>query len=310
MVLGIIGWIVCSPVRDWSSPVRVAKAIAKPASAWRQLQRLRASTVQHAAVMPRGLRRLVSQARLADRLPNRLAVIPYQLELAIAAGVEPTGAILQAYSAHQPATQRRYLEALTAEPEAGVLLAFEAPRWPALDGVATPARLPVIFRGLIEEFRPVFPDAAPGFLLLERRPEPRGLIERPLPLGEVRRSSGALSAALPSTTGCRLLELRLAIGYDPRLLFGRPARMELNVALEGGEVVSTRLVTLDRKTPFSVLVPLVSAERTAELWSPGPEPGPSLREVEIRVLAGSGLDRVLAVGPRRLELESVACLVP
>ena len=305
LAVAACGWLVSLPLDDWTAPARVASVVARTADVRHHLTRLRHSTLGRRTVLPGGLRRLSARAWQLDRMPERLAVIPYQNELALAIGSELTGELLQAYSAHQPATQQRYLEALWRERGAGVLLVLESARHPPLDRVTTPIRLPVIVRGLLERYRPVAPQAAPGYLLLERRAAVEPLRAEPIPLGGRVRGRGSIEALLDSPRGCRLLELRLAIAYGPRLLLGRAAPMELSAHLGDGRTVASRLLTLDRRRPFAVLLPLIPQARFAELWSPGAEEGPRARTVRIRVLADAGLD----VAPGRLEIESVTCLV-
>lgn len=270
---------------------------------------LRHAEVARPEVLRRAAVRRGSISRLgaarAELSGGAVAVVPWENHLAIALDAPQTGAILQAYAAHVPGAQSRWLEELRAESSAQVLLAVDHIGTRPLEGVLTPVRLPVIFRGLLEELEPAV-SAASGaaFLLLERRPSPLRLGAREL---AVTRRSGDLDEGLElalEPEPCRLLALELEISYPPWVALGRPEPLALEVNAVGGPIVTTRVVALRDGAPFEILVPLISGERLGDLWSPSADPGPEPSAIRLRRDSQS-----LAAAPSRDEVvRRVSCL--
>jgi hypothetical protein len=259
---------------------------------------------------------LLRRASLRRGVPSRLAavraqldgdavaVVPWESHLAIALGVPQAGAILQAYAVHTPEAQARYLEALRRQPAARVLLAVDHLGTRPLDGVMTTARLPVMVRGLLEEFEPPgAPGRAAPFLLLRRRAVPRRLSAAPLAIAGRTTSERGREDVLVAPAPCRLLAIELVLAYPPWVTFGRPEPIELEVSGPRGPIVLSRVVPLRAGEPFEILVPLLSMERFVELWA---EPAGTVPQV-----TGLRLRRVsepLAAAPWRREVRGVSCL--
>jgi hypothetical protein len=289
----------------------IARALGAPARFDLVLDRLgvlHRAEIDRRDVVRRAAQRRGMTARLfraRSTLGGRpLAVVPWENHLAIALGAPPAGAILQAYAAHTPEVQERYLAALRAAPETQVLLAVDHLGTKPIDGVLTAVRLPRILRGLLEELEPASP-SPPGspLLLLERRPSPRRLRVEPLAI-EVLAGTGLTlaSVALPSTP-CRLLAVELVLSYPPWVALGRPEPLDLKVLGSGGAITASRVVPLRAGAAFEILVPLISMERYASLWSEAAGPGP-----EVTALRLGRVSESLATAPSRSEVRSVSCL--
>jgi hypothetical protein len=304
LVLLLAGW----PLADAGG---IGRAIGVPLrfdQVHDRLDELRLAEVNRQEVLRRAALRRGVTSRLASVRGGlgggALAVVPWENHLAIALGAHPSGAILQAYAAHTPEAQARWLDALRAAPSAEVLLAVDHLGTRPIDGVLTTARLPGILRGLLEEFEPAAqPASGAPFLLLRRRSSPRSL--RVTQVGVESRASGGtdVSDLELAPVPCRLAALELELAYPPWVALGRPEQIELEVSLGGGAMVSSRVVPLRAGTPFEILVPLVSFDAFAELWSAPIAPPPELKAIRLR-----RAPETLAAAPSRREVRGVSCL--
>jgi hypothetical protein len=303
----LAGW----PFSDLGGVARALGAPVRFDQVRDRTRALRSDEVERAPLLrraapARGVRSRLAAVRV-ELGKQPLAAVPWESHLATALGVPPAGAILQAYAAHTPEAQERYLAALRGEPSTRVLLAVDHLGTRPLDGVLTAARLPVLQRGLLEELEPAAPADRAGtpFLLLRRRAQARRLraerVEVAQPVARVR---GEVRIEL-GPTPCRLLEVELVLDYPPWLALGsaEPIELEVREAGAAGPIVTTRVVPLREGAPFSVLVPLISMRRFAELWEDPAPPGPTVAELRLRRVA-----EPLAASPGRSEVRGVSCL--
>jgi hypothetical protein len=304
LLLMLASW----PLADLGAAARALGRSTRLHQVSERWSELRHAAVDRQEVLRRAAVRRGSTSRLgaarAELSGGALAVVPWENHLAIALGAPQAGAILQAYAAHVPGAQSRWLEELRADPSAQVLLAVDHIGTRPLEGVVTPARLPVIFRGLLEELEPVSPPK-PGaaFLLLERRSSPLRLGATAL---SISRRSGDLDDGVElglDSGPCRLLALELVISYPPWVALGRPEPLDLEVIGDADPIVTTRVVALRDGEPFEILVPLISSERLGDLWSPAAAPGPEPSAIRLRRDS-----RSLAAAPSRAEARGVSCL--
>lgn len=232
----------------------------------------------------------------AEKLQGRsdfewMLAYPFGNHMAIAASRKSLAPIIQAYSAHNAHSQRRFVEEL--ERVFGRLQVLYGTDgglvWP-IDGVPTPTRTPQIFRYLLEhyELAPTEPILT-TFHLLTPRAARRPLIAQTLATGP-----------------CALLEVDLQIDYPATASLGRPSALLLRVETEEG-AREVRAVAIEAGRRFSTLVFLGGADDQAfRLFGAQQRVGLHVKSVSVRSEAGSRF----SVAPKRAEVLDARCILP